>query len=325
MEISTLHNYLSLSGIPHDPSLLKGFDFFGKSSLRFHRLLTKSEIVDYEHLRFWSFLDSSSEFAISMVDGGLISAYSGCFEMDWDSAHFKQPMARLECGFSSEVSNSYAKKFMSDFFCRENIKKYSHISAFVDADDYFKFNLLAGFGFELMDTRQLFVSRSAGAHVVGERLCHVRPYVSHDLSAIERLAFNAYFPSRYSRDSSLSELRTREMYMKRMSNLAALDSDKRLLFVAERDGVTVGCGGVERLDINVSGDKKIYYGNSMLVCSPDISGAAYSIVGRVIKEGLNECGFLEFAVSLNNTPLRRILNAQGCEHAVSVHCLRLAV
>ena len=239
--------------------------------------------------------------------------------LTWDSSHFGMNMGRLHffsVNFDFPLDAAIKKVFEDSVhagFC--------HISASIGTKKSLYFNALLKNGFDFLDSKLFYLSRPFGAERDEARFS-LRDYNDSDYETVCDLIYHADIPSRYSMDATLSAAKVSRMYIKWAETLLSERSRGGKAAVVIRNSKLAGFAGIREVRFPCSSLNGRLMGGSFLVCSKNRIGAAYPLVARGINEGLKVGRAVEFATSIDNLPMRRVLLHLGCEPVFSSYELR---
>lgn len=290
------------------------------SPYRHYRLLSPARQLEQRRRQLLDALAAPGRLAASLHVGGQLAGCCVHVPLAWDSAHFGMAMGRLECVLADPVDASAADALLAGVMRRVVAAGTRHVSAAVDTEDLAVAQALGRAGFALLDTRLNYLARALPAPR-DEGRYRVRDCLPADLGVVADIVRSLSFPSRFSRDPVLPRDRVEDLYVRWMQRLLER-REEGVVIVASRGERLVACAGISPVDLGLPGGEAGLLGNSLLACTREGIGSAWSLVGHGINAGLARAAAIEFATSLGNLPMIRILEAHGCRLAGAVHALR---
>lgn len=241
--------------------------------------------------------------------------------LPWDSQHFGERMAKLECHCRPDAAPGELLALVRTVLAAMTDRLApQHIACHVDADCYGLFNALSQNGFLLQDAKRTYVARSTKP-LAGQkhRPFAPREYQDGDRDQVLTLFDSRRFSSRFTRDESLDARKAAELYSRWALQLIELPPPQRVLHVVERQGVVLAVGGVKNIDLAQYGITQTGLGDGVFACQPRAAGSYGSVLLSLIEDGIRQgYDFLETKVSLNNRPATRVLEYIGAD-AVTCH------
>lgn len=295
-------------------------DLFRFHHYRNHRLFRPEEIRDLACTEMQNLLRSKDILGYAITSGEVMVAVCLLGGLEWDTEFFGAKMARLDCWASDALPEEYIETLIKRTLDLAKRKDFSHVSFHVDADDYRVFNAAVGAGFRLRDTKRTFVARKSDRmNFHGVRLFKPRPYASSDREAVLDLFRNSKFVSRFARDPSISEEKSRLLNVRWIESLIDKDAGEVISLVVERGDKIVAATSVVGRHIRSGISARKILTDGIFACSPKASGS-YLAVMRGLVETSREQGYdlIETKVSLNNLPVNRALQFIGGD-AVTCH------
>ena len=229
-------------------------------------------------------------------------------QLRWDADHFAMPMSRLQIFCSAGVDIADVRALVRDLLSNGFVQSGEHISAEVDIDDYISLNALLGVGFQIFDLRRTYCTNRMRQDIDFVRMrARVRPYREADHHAVMSLVEQVRFPSRFSRDPSISPDLAACMYEKWFSKLLAAHGSSANAVVYERHGEVIACGAIGEKDYRYAGvDLRLRTG-SLYAGRPDAVGAYTPVLYQLIVDALESHGLVDTTASMNNVTVCRVL------------------
>lgn len=280
-----------------------------------HGCFTAEELVVITAAEIRTRLSGEEISAFVCLAGERVIALCVCSSLEWDSSYFEVPMARLEmwrlAGVDEKTVFALVEMAIQDATSRFGVK---HIHARVGADDYELVNALMSSGFCLRDAQRVYVATGKRKNAPKKEIYDPHPYCADMRPALLDLFSDVVFDSRYTRDKTLLEEKTKKMYMQWVSTLVGLSEFEREIYVLERNGGVVAAGAGRYVDLSKCGVHKKIMTDGIFASKKGFSGAYISITKAVVDVALdNGCSFVELKVSENNHPANRVLQSLGYE------------
>ncbi|MEY1661991.1 hypothetical protein [Isoalcanivorax beigongshangi] len=244
---------------------------------------------------------------------GHLQALCALVPLAWDSAHFGQPMARLQLLRSTGVAETDCARLVDCALATES----GHLSAEVDVADYLSFNLLARRGFELLDTRRTYCAYAPRKPQLGRRRQGIRPYRTADRAAVLEIVADTRFPSRFYRDDGLAPARVAAMYHQWFARLLDDHGRSSDAVVYEREGQVLACGAIGERDFSAAGVPLRARTGSLYAGLPSATGAYLPVLEMLISRALETYDFAETTVALQNTAACRALESFTAVYATA--------
>lgn len=291
-----------------------------RNPYRAHRFFTKEEIIKV----------LKSELNLACVAGevwakvinGTPEAYAVLSPLEWESDFFGVKMGRLHFLKSNNCPDEIFRELIHSSLVKAETDGFRHLSVSVDSDNYFLVNALCGFGFEIVDIRRLYIAKKVPVVDRFYGAITPREFQESDFCKVRELLRSTNFQSRFSRDSSLSVSKVSDLYASWFNKYRNFDKEKEVLYVAEKAGEIVACGGSREISFSSLGVDKKILGDGIFACNSKGVGSYYSVIAKGIIKGLKSYSLLETRVSNNNLPAIRVLESLGCTSAVSDIAMR---
>lgn len=246
--------------------------------------------------------------------------------LDWDTAHFGLPMARLTLAASPFCPAASLPGLLRDTISALRRKMpVRHISCEVDIDDYPCLNALLDLGANVLDVKREYRWTSFRGITPPKFLSRVRDYDVADRHEVMGLMEGARFEGRFSRDPLLSPSKTLELYRIWLEKLLDGNEADRIALVIERNGRVQGCGTIERQDLRYAGVNLQLMSGGIYVSSPTATGGYYPMIYSLVKKASALCRTSQTCVSLNNHAATRVLEKMNLGTTSTRYALRLIV
>lgn len=248
-------------------------------------------------------------YCLVMVDDADKPVALACLHLlRWDAEHFAMPMFRLQLFSSANAGarqvEALVRRVLDGFGCQQG----DHVSVEIDIDDYSGLNALLEIGFRIFDLRRTYCTNRMRQDIDFVRMrTRVRPYRDADHHAVMALVGQVRFPSRFSRDPSISPDLAAGMYEKWFGRLLAAHGSSANAVVYERQGEVVACGAIGEKDYQYAGvDLRLRTG-SLYAGRPDAVGAYTPVLYQLIVDALESHGLVDTTASMNNVTVCRVL------------------
>lgn len=245
--------------------------------------------------------------------------------LEWDSAFFGVPMARLNHVLAAEhTPDTVVAKALDATLTACLDADFPHVTARVDVADQRTLALLQARGFRLVDTLVTYTvppkkRPAARVRTVGR----IRDFRQDDAEAVVDIARAAYrgYRGRFQRDPHIPADRA-EAFYEHWARACTTGQMADTFFVAESEGRLLGflAGRLRQPASTIGGAPLV--GGGLGACRPDSFGAYAGLIHAGVVWGYEHGGLAECQTQNHNFPVIRIYEAIGARYVRAEYTLQ---